>query len=184
MRLLASINSPVRLAREPASFESFSRSVKSKFSLFQPGLDKAFTHLLCPSPCGPPSAPPLRLTAQYVTRYFDSFMEDSKLHIVMEFCSQGTLHQLLQASELSVPSRPPAAARALHRRSAERRASSSHPPAPLPPRSVAGHPRGGVTPKTLTVCALRRAAACLLPFSARRGMAFSFPRRTRGASSS
>ena len=36
------------------------------------------------------------LSSPYVTRYFDSFMEDTKLHIVMEFCTMGTLHGYLK----------------------------------------------------------------------------------------
>jgi NIMA (never in mitosis gene a)-related kinase len=34
----------------------------------------------------------------YVVRYYDSFIEEGSLHIIMEYCARGDLHQRLRVS--------------------------------------------------------------------------------------
>ena len=44
------------------------------------------------------------LSSPYVVRYYDSFIEDGLLHIVMEYCSRGDLQQLIKAeTEANAP---------------------------------------------------------------------------------
>lgn len=46
-----------------------------------------------------------QLKSAYVVRYYDSFIENDSLHIVMEFCNRGDLQLLLKrAREKNVPS--------------------------------------------------------------------------------
>lgn len=35
-----------------------------------------------------------RLNSPYVVKYYDSFIEDSRLHIIMEYCEKGDLHEV------------------------------------------------------------------------------------------
>ena len=41
------------------------------------------------------------LNCPYIVKYYDSFVENSTLHIVMEYCEKGDLSQILKKQQLN-----------------------------------------------------------------------------------